>query len=192
METKFTLDLVQFGAGALFGLFVGLLLRLRSLKSLDLKLNQIGLDLGIQGFQTPSGEGSILNTNKGNIGGDFVGRDKTTTNQSFYDKLQKYVSASGRSNGQATARATLMVHTRDTEFSKTLRDIQRSNDDWSYKYFDACLKRTEFLDPMRAKIAELKANGWETRELSFDNHSSNDMNGLHVSFHVARTLASET
>ena len=59
------------------------------LKKLDIKLNKIGIDLGVEGFEPEQPTGVRIGDVSGQVHGDIVGWDKNTSN--FFDKLEKSV-----------------------------------------------------------------------------------------------------
>ncbi|NJK54216.1 MAG: hypothetical protein HC936_18160 [Leptolyngbyaceae cyanobacterium SU_3_3] len=103
------IDWTSFALGAVAGLVLAFLFKLRDLKRLDLMLKRIGIELGVEGFEdkrTPSGSGVSLGDISGTAG-DIAGRDidksigkrvdqkidrMISRNSSIYQAVQKAAS----------------------------------------------------------------------------------------------------
>ncbi|MEF8727528.1 MAG: hypothetical protein V5B34_04880 [Accumulibacter sp.] len=165
---EFNFDLVNFLLGSLTGLILTSLLRLHALKELRLKLNKIGVDLGIEGFDAPavpnppsqsignvSGQGNEINQ---------AGRDINKTSNLF--KTVQAAAAAAIAKGEHQSGTSFQLQTRlshytqNPELSERLSQVQRSGDNWFEKYCSAYLQDSEFQRAVREEANRLRNQGW--------------------------------
>jgi hypothetical protein len=74
--------------GAIVGAVVAFILRLHVLKKLDLKLDKLGIGLGVEGFDKEEPRSGVnIGDVQGGISGDIAGRDMHKSSN-FYKMLQ--------------------------------------------------------------------------------------------------------
>jgi hypothetical protein len=78
--------ITSFLIGLVVGLTIAFLLKLKSLKSLDLNLKKLGIGLGVQGFEEQDRPGVSIRDVSGDISGDIAGRD-VNKNSSLYKNI---------------------------------------------------------------------------------------------------------
>jgi hypothetical protein len=86
----------NFMAGLIVGLVLAFLFKLSALKKLGLKLDKIGLDLGVEGFEPDKkqqGNAISVSDVSGTIGDVVVGNlDKSVKTSNFYKNLQSSIA----------------------------------------------------------------------------------------------------
>jgi hypothetical protein len=179
MFDNYHFDLANVLVGILVGFVVAFLIRMSALKKLDLKLNKIGLDLGIDGFEPEQRAGVRTGDISGQVHGDIVGGDKTVSTSNFFDKLQtsvQQVVGGGRGIRQRR-RHSFRWESRDSAFTSQLKDIARSHrDDWTREWIDHCLSHPDCRRLIRQEIERCRTDGWQPVAIDFDNHGD----GVHV------------
>lgn len=185
MFDSYQFDLANVLVGILVGFVAAFLIRLSALKSLDLKLNKIGMDLGIEGFEPQGQSGVRIGDIAGQVHGDIVGRDKSVSN--FFDKLQTSMQRVLGSRTGIRQRRTrrFQWQSDDPNFTLRLNAISRSyRDNWTQEWIDLCLSHTSCKQRIYEEIQKCRAEGWEPVFIDFDNHGS----GIHVNLDVEREL----
>ena len=76
----------------------------------------------------------------------------------------------------------LRLETEDEVFLDKLRNIQRTNNDWTWKWMEECIKYPEFREEINDKMEELKSEGWRIISMNFDNTGK----GIHINFEVEK------
>ncbi len=83
-------------------------------------------------------------------------------------------------------RAHLRWESEDENFIEELTSLPRSGvDDWTQRWIDMCLEQPACTAAIREAIAAKAIEGWNAREIDFDNHG----NGVHVSITFEREFA---
>ena len=82
----------------------------------------------------------------------------------------------------------LQVQSEDPSFIEELKEIQKAGGEWTHKWMDRCLNNPNFETEISEKIAELRAEGWQIKEMGLDNHG----NGLHINFEVGKPYSPAT
>ena len=180
---NFTFDVANFLIGMLVGVVVAFLLKLNSLKTLGLKLDKIGLDLGVEGFEKES-TGNAVSVNAGGNVGDVAGGniDKSINNSKFYQNLKQVLAAGNQNRTKIVRPERTRIISEDPMFGERLDKISRQNDDWFETYIGECLSNLSFKSQIARKIQEIESNGWHVETMNFDNVPG----GLHINFEVSR------
>src|SRR5262245_24745163 len=128
---------LSFLLGLASGAILMAILRLWALKSLALKLNQIGVELGIEGF-SPESEASRSSASVGDISGstvgDIAGRDIDKSTSNFHRKMRKMVQGTVRRHLEIRWTDSMRVLSQDEKFTKALEQLGSSGDNWFDQY----------------------------------------------------------
>lgn len=180
---NFTFDVANFLVGMLVGVVVTFLLKLNSLKTLGLKLDKIGLDLGVEGFEKES-TGNAVSVNAGGNVGDVAGGniDKSINNSKFYQNLKQVLEAGSQSLTKIVRPERIQIVSEDAMFAEKLDNISRQDDDWFETYINECLSNPSFKNQIVKKIQDIESKGWSVETMNFDNIRG----GLHINFDVSR------
>lgn len=166
MELHF--DLASFLLGSVAGFVLMSILRLRALKELRLKLEAIGVDLGIQGFGEPE-PANPPSQSIGNVSGqgneiNQAGRDINKTSNLY--KTVQAAAAAALSNDGAPDRTVFQINTRfshrteNQRLQAQLSSIQRSGDNWFEKYCASYMADTGFQSDLANETHRLQREGW--------------------------------
>jgi hypothetical protein len=176
-------ELQSFLIGLAAGLALMALLRLRALKTLALKLNQIGVELGVEGFEPERQHRGIqVGDVSGQVGDIATGNiDKSVSN--FHRNLKKVFQGASQPLLRVKRTDSVRVESRDTAFAERLKEIQQARaEDWFDTCVTECLARSELRRPLDEAIKDWERRGWTIETLSFDNHGA----GLHVNAELSR------
>lgn len=179
-------DIASFAIGCVVGLVAAAMMKLNALKDLSLKLNQIGVDLGISGFEPKNGSTQTIGPVSG-TGNEVnqAGRDINKTSN-LYKTVQAALqeASGGSSTGVRIARTErVQLKKDDPQFAKRLEDIRKSNsEEWFPLWIEACLADPELKRQLDATIQRLRNDGWVPRVIGCDNIPG----GLHVNLDVER------
>ncbi len=167
MELHF--DIASFLFGCVAGLVFASLLRLKALKELRLKLDKIGVDLGIEGFsETKSSDAptqtiGLVSGNGNEI--NQAGRDINKTSN-LYKTVQAAAAAAIAKDG-TQAPSVFQINTRfshytqNPSFQAQLSNIQRSGDNnWFEKYCASYMSDAGFQSDLAQEVNRLQRAGW--------------------------------
>ncbi|WLQ13317.1 hypothetical protein O5O45_26700 [Hahella aquimaris] len=181
----FTFDAANFLIGILVGAVASLFLKLNSLKTLGLKLDKIGLDLGVEGFENESARNSIsinFDGNNSSFGDVTTGNiDKSVVNSKFYRNIKHVLTAGSQRIAKILRQERIEIISDDLIFRERLDSIPRK-DDWFQKYINECLSSTSFRNQIIQRMQQFEANGWNVETMNFDNTKG----GLVIIFEVSR------
>jgi hypothetical protein len=174
-------NLTSFLLGSVLGAAVAFMLRVQALKSLSLKLDQLGVGLGIEGFEDKQTSSSLtIGDVEGGIRGDLAGRDINKGTSNFYNNLRKALSANPRRRLRLIRSEHLQIRSNDHQFIEELRQIERKGDGWFGRYVDLCMENPEIQSAIHRKIQEIQNTAWEPVSLQFDNISE----GIRVNIEI--------
>ncbi|EIZ1008235.1 hypothetical protein ACVF5D_004413 [Vibrio vulnificus] len=185
------LDTVSVIVGFVVGIVIASLLKLHSLKSLGVKVDKIGLDLGIEGFEKENTtSGNNISITGGNIGGDFSGgdMDKSIKDSKFYNNIKQMLPRGDNAaihveNPKKTFSAKLISS--DSSFRKTLDELSiGGQDDWFPKYIDLCFSNDIIISQIKAEIEKIESLNWVVMSIVLDNIPG----GLHINFNAGKKL----
>lgn len=180
---NFTFDIGNFLVGLLTGVVLAFISKLNSLKTLGLKLDKIGLDLGVEGFEKDSSGNSVSVNSGGNVGDVAGGNiDKSVNNSKFYQNLKQVLAGGNQSNAKIVRPKQIKIVSDDPVFAERLDNLSRENEDWFERYISECLSNDKFKSQIIKKIKEIELNGWNVETMNFDNIPG----GLHINFEVRR------
>jgi hypothetical protein len=105
------------------------LLRLRALKTLALKLNQIGVELGVEGFEPERQHRGIqVGDVSGQVGDIATGNiDKSVSN--FQRNLGKVFQGASQPRLQIKQTDSVHIESRDATFAERLKEIQMTHEE---------------------------------------------------------------
>jgi hypothetical protein len=151
--------------GAIVGAVVAFILRLHVLKKLDLKLDKLGIGLGIEGFDKEEPRSGVnIGDVQGGISGDIAGRDMHK-NSNFYKMLQaatrEALVRTDRPGGLMLQRSVrIESRTDDPSLVSQLTEIQRSQGKWIDDYYALYMSTEQFRGDIGQRVQELKEKGW--------------------------------
>jgi hypothetical protein len=160
------IDWSSFAIGAIAGAVFLAILRLHVLKKLDVKLDKLGIGLGIEGFEKPAERSGVTVGNiSGSSIGDIVGGDKKTNN--YYKNIQAAVQqAIAKRNGVSAIDLhrplRLSLTTNDPDLLASLRQAQSSGRSFE-EYCRVYMESDAFARDLQAASEEAKRNGWEIK-----------------------------
>ncbi|WP_157476452.1 hypothetical protein [Lysobacter sp. Root690] len=166
---EFEFDLSSFLIGCLVGIVTLSILRLKALKELRLKLEAIGVDLGIEGFgETPSNPSAQsigpVSGNSNEI--NQAGRDINKTSNLYKTmKAAAAAAAAAEDNKHPSSRIFQLVtrfhhHTQNSSLKHSLSQIKGSGDNWPERYYAAYIADNQFKSDLSAELDRLAAYGW--------------------------------
>jgi hypothetical protein len=175
------IDFASLGIGVLIGFISSILMKLKSLKNLGLKLDRIGLDLGVEGFDSlPSGN-SITNSTV-SAGSDVVLGNKHSDSSKFYQNLNKIVQSSIKQEEKffysSFSEEIVIANQELREKITQIRSGRMNLKDYTSAFFE----NREFLEIIKEKVSEFKVAGWAVEGITFDN----TFGGIHINFKVKR------
>lgn len=162
------IDWASFAIGAVAGAVFLAILRLHVLKKLDVKLDKLGIGLGIEGFEKPAEPSGVTVGNiSGSSIGDIVGGDKNTSN--YYRNIQAAVqqAIAGRDSGAAIdlhRPLRLSLTTDDPQLLASLRQVQSSGRSFE-EYCRVYMESDAFARDLQAASEEAKRYGWEIQSV---------------------------
>ena len=158
-----TIDWTSALVGLVAGLVLGALLRLHSLKRLDLSVRRLGLALGIEGFEEKPQPGGVkIGDVSGTVSGDIAGRD-INKNSYLYQAMQAAAREAVRASGgppHVERSVRISSRTSDPQVREALRRTQDQSEGWVDRYIDAYLQSQDFRRDFTREAERLKRQGW--------------------------------
>jgi len=159
------IDLLNLGIGFVIGLVLAYLTKLKSLKRLELNLKNLGVALGVEGFEekgSDSGGVKIKDVSGGKFG-DIAGRD-INKNSYFYKAVQAATREALRGGSELPRlERTIRFNSRseDEDLLTRLRITQDHKEDWFDRYINTYIESQDFQDDLKMETQRLKNLGWE-------------------------------
>lgn len=133
------------------------------LRRLDLNIQKIGVNLGVEGVEAPqTSAGQTLW--HATVGGDVVGRDNTTN---IGTKIQKLMGPK-QTGPSIKLKSTLRLESHDAAFIEQVVKQQRNSQGSQLEVITAYLEREEFNDPIRQHILDLASRRCRVLSASVD------------------------
>lgn len=178
-EQTWTADTLKIIIGVLIGAGSSKLSKTKKEDEKSTSLNLTGNDIKDSIINQALGD---INQKIENFKSDVSKIEHAIVNQypTIEQKLDSIYLQSQKPLIQKTER--LRLETEDELFLNKLRTIQESNDDWTWKWIEECLKYTEFQEQINQKIEKLENNGWKVISMGFDNTGR----GIHINFEIVR------
>jgi len=142
------IDLLNLGIGFVIGLVLAYLTKLKSLKRLELNLKNLGVALGVEGFEEK---------------GSDSGRD-INKNSYFYKAVQAATREALRGGSELPRlERTIRFNSRseDEDLLTRLRITQDHKEDWFDRYINTYIESQDFQDDLKMETQRLKNLGWE-------------------------------
>ncbi len=181
----------NFMAGLVVGLVLAFLFKLSALKKLGLKLDKIGLDLGVEGFESDKqhqGNAISFRDVSGTVGDVVSGNlDKSVKASNFYKNLQSSIARIvGERRGLMRRKKEIFRwESNDANFISELKALnQNSVDNCTQKWIEQCLQNPDCQRQIQEVINLAQKSGWEPVRIDFDNHD----NGVHINLEFEQEL----
>ena len=161
-------DIYSLGIGIVLGLALAFIFRLHVLKRLDLKIDKIGVGLGVEGFEEKEKPpGVSIGDVSGEISGDIAGRD-INKNSNFYQTIEAATrDAVAKTMGRPDFDAPLLQisyrfesRTNEPSLQAELKNIDTRDKKWFEKYIETYCNSSQFSSDIADEMSRLRNDGW--------------------------------
>jgi hypothetical protein len=169
--------------GVVIGALVAFLLKLNSLRRLELNLKKLGVFLGVEGFEEQPTSGVRIGDIGGDVSGDIAGGD-IVKSSNFYRNLQQVIAGSINRRLKMRRLEHLQFKSDDSDFAAYLERLRERNrnKDWFPLWIQACLNRPEIKRQIDQKLNSFRKDGWDPVLLGLDNIPG----GIHLNVELER------
>ena len=176
------IDINSLLIGLVIGATIAFIIRITALKSLNLKLEKLGIGLGIEGFPEKESEASGVSTGNiiGSTVGDIAGRDNIKTSN-FFKRIMAAANAGAAARGPLL-RLSEHVNIKFSDSPEGREAAEAARRTGSQKEFFPTEPSQRILRPY---IEKYQDGGWRVAAVKF---SDTGTDGFYVEFQLERPV----